>query len=150
MRELYSDNLAWLSAVTETVCGESLLQWTDQTVLVHLELLRGVVDDTARVVELARFTEGRFDDAFRAYQLSITAQDGAAVDQIVAVSERVIDHVRESVGLALALIATDTGLDPGGARDAMLAVLAAEKMSVGEPVRDRRQIEPSEEMAANE
>lgn len=134
MRELYSDNLAWLSAVTETVCGNSLLQWTDQTALAHLERLRGVVDDTARVAELARFADGKFDDAFRAYQLQVTGQDGSTFDQIVTVPERAVEDIREAIDLVLASIATNTGLDRDGVRDALLALLASERVdSIGTP-----------------
>jgi hypothetical protein len=126
MRVAYTDDLAWLGAVTESVCGKSLRHWTDHTAPGYLQQLRDSAADYARVAELARFAAGRGDKAFRAYQLDATNQIGHSVREVVAIPDHLVDEVQDLVRDMIGTLQSQMEMDSTTAREALMAALCGQ------------------------
>lgn len=123
MRDMYTDEDAWVSALTEAVCGQSFLHWDDESAMRHLQTLEQTSADLARVSELVRFREGQLEGAFRAFQIHATSEDGKALRRIVTLPQDLKSEVAAVVDKVKAsLVPLGLGA-PGEAAGALLASL---------------------------
>lgn len=122
MRETYTDQDAWMSALTESVCARSFFHWDDEAIPRHLNLLAEVAADYTRVSDLVRFRDGRTEGAFRAFQVQAISDEGGSVRRIVSIPDGMKSNVNLLIERTMASL-EPYGLDDREASGALIAGL---------------------------